>query len=76
MTKDDEVARKAKAERLRQQISRLTNSETSTDKGSNEETNLDQDVGLPQNSQGRPSSSVSPREFIQRRMKELDEGEN
>lgn len=76
MTTDDEAARKAKAERLRQQISRLTNREANSDQGSSEEADLSQEVDLPHHSQDRPSSSMSPRDFIQKRMQELEEEEN
>jgi hypothetical protein len=76
MTKNDEAARKAKAERLRQQISHLTNRGANFDQGSNEEADPSQEVDLPHSSQERPSSSTSPREFIQKRMQELDKEEN
>jgi hypothetical protein len=76
MNEDDEAARKAKAEKLRQKISRLTNQEDNTDRDSNEEIDSSQDVDLPHNSQDRSSPSMSPREFIHKRMQESDEGEN
>ena len=76
MTKDDEAAKKARAERLRQQISRLTSQGSNTGQGSDEATDPSHDTPLPHDPQEQSSSSVSPREFIQKRMQELEKGEN
>lgn len=61
MDKDDAAARKARAERLRQQISNLVN-KPDTAKGGDEK----------DSSQESPPAKESPRDFIHRRMEELD----
>ena len=61
MDKDDTAARKARAERLRQQISNLTNKSDSAAGGDEKDP-----------SQESPPAKESPRDFIHRRMEELD----
>ncbi len=59
MPKDDQAARKARAERLRKEIEELTSK--------------DKDVEEAQKSEA--PKDESPRDFIQRRMRELDKKE-
>jgi hypothetical protein len=61
MANDDEAARKARADRLRAQI-------RSSKKPAAEEP-------APDQSSGKPAKPESPREFVERRMRELREEE-
>jgi hypothetical protein len=58
MSTDDEAARKARAERLREEIDKLVSPE-----------------GKPEEETGQPEAppAESPRDFIHRRMRELDQ---
>jgi hypothetical protein len=67
MAQDDEAARKARAEELRRQISGLTDRQA--DAG--EETQS----SPAEESQTKPDAGMSPRDFIHKRMQELDEPE-
>jgi hypothetical protein len=70
MTQDDAAARKAKAERLRKEIETLTESDDEAE-----------DAGAPMEGHGEDGETTpkgapageSPRDFIQRRMRQLDE---
>lgn len=66
MAKDDEAARKSRAEELREQISKLKNQD---DAGDEKEPSQSED------SQTKNRSGKSPRDFIRERMRELDEEE-
>jgi hypothetical protein len=73
MAHDDEAARKARAEQLRRQILNLKSGdaeavETSEDK-SEAESNAKKDKHLTDKEAPQP---VSPRDFIHRRMRELE----
>ena len=63
MERDDQAARRAKAESLRERIAQITNPDSSRGE------KLRQD--LP----ARSPSKESPREFVERRMRELDKKE-
>jgi hypothetical protein len=71
MDKDDEAARKARAERLRQQVSDLLNKSDAAP--GRDETGASQETS--ESSQEPSSSKESPREFIHRKMRELDKKE-
>jgi len=76
MTDDDEAARKARAEDLREKIASLTSGETkdvevSADDSEAESSDATKDEHLTNK---ETPSDVSPREFIQRRMRELNRG--
>lgn len=60
MSTDDEAARKARAARLREQIARITKPDFSGDEELKEE------------SRTSGPSRESPREFVERRMRELN----
>jgi hypothetical protein len=62
MANDDEQARKARAEKLRKEIARLRNPKADDRKKSEKED--DADTGS--------SAHESPREFVHRRMRELN----
>jgi len=57
MSNDDEAARKARARRLRDQIDQIAKGEPEAEKSEQE---------------SPPAGSESPREFVHRRMRELD----
>jgi len=63
MSSDDEAARKARAERLRKQIKGLKGQQA----GGKEP--------RPKGGEGEEPPAESPREFIHRKMRDLDEGE-
>lgn len=63
MSKDDEAARKKKAEQLRAQISKYKKKDDAGEEGSLE----------PEDPQTNSATGKSPRDFIQDRMRELDE---
>jgi hypothetical protein len=76
MADDDEAARKARAEDLRQRIADLTSGETkavqvSVDDSEAESSDATDDTQLANK---ETPLDVSPREFIQRRMRELNRG--
>ena len=59
MDKDDQAARDSKAEMLREQISRLKNQDNA---GAEKES-----------SSSEPAQTKSPRDFVNERMREMDE---
>jgi hypothetical protein len=63
MAKDDEAARKSRAEKLREQISKLKNQDDPGD---------EKEPSHPEDSQTKTRSGESPRDFIHERMRELD----
>jgi hypothetical protein len=65
MSNNDEAARKARAQRLREQLSRLKSAETPPPPD-------DQKKGVGQQPEPAAPRRESPREFIHRRMQELD----
>jgi hypothetical protein len=65
MNNDDEFARKAWAEALRKKIAQLTNSEQG-EEGADSEHEADAE------SASNASTAESPRQFVERRMSELD----
>lgn len=67
MDKDDEDARNARAETLMQEIERLTSQSPANQPDSADETTDEGDTG--------PKPPLSPREFIRKRMQELDRQE-
>lgn len=70
----DEAARKARAESLRQQIASLRPSQTKADEvsaGDSEPDSSDPGCEKQAANQEAPAGE-SPREFVQRRMRELD----
>jgi len=71
MDKDDQAARKARAEKLRKQISRITGKPDSAQ--GRDEPESAQDVTPEESAPGTHPASESPRDFIQRRMRELQE---
>jgi hypothetical protein len=66
MAEDDEAARQDRAEKLRGQISRLKKQDDAGD---------EQESSQSEDSQPQTRSGKSPRDFIQERMRELDEEE-
>jgi hypothetical protein len=70
MAKDDEAARKARAESLLQEINRLTSPQSATEKEESEAANKEETS--VQKDDREETTSESPREFIHRRMRELD----
>jgi hypothetical protein len=65
---DDEQARRARAESLMHEIERLTSRSETDKKDGGDQKETDETETAPQ----RP---LSPREFIHKRMRELDKGE-
>jgi len=71
MEKDDQAARKARAERLRKQIARIINKpDPAPDR---DEPDSSQDATSEGDSQSSHKVNESPRDFIQRRMREVKE---
>jgi hypothetical protein len=66
MSQDDEAARKSRAESLRKRIADLKNEQDETE---------DVEKSEPGDSQGKVRSGGSPRDFIHKRMRELDKEE-
>lgn len=74
MDKDDQVARKVRAEHLRKQISRFVDKpDTAQD---TDELESSQDEILQKNLLEEHLSSENSRNFIQRRMREIDRGKH
>jgi len=72
MTQDDAAANKARAERLRKQIRELTGSDDNDEATSPEnKTDASGTAGSPKGT----ASTESPRDFIQRRMRQIEENE-
>ena len=69
MGKDEEQARKARAEKLRKQIARITDQPDTTGEGQAEKPS--QDSSTEDESKNHPPSE-SPRDFVHRRMRELE----
>jgi hypothetical protein len=65
MTEDDDAARKSRAEELRKQIGSL--------KHPHDDAGAEPDAGVRETPQ--PGGGMSPRDFINEKMRELDEGE-
>jgi hypothetical protein len=74
MADDDEAARKARAESLRQQIARLKPNQTKAVEESEDDSEPDSsDPGSEKQAADKEApSGESPREFVQRKMRELD----
>jgi hypothetical protein len=71
---DDEEARRAKAARLRERIAHLKSSSTEAAHESDEhETEVEREETPAEESREQSHEHESPREFIHRRMRELDE---
>jgi hypothetical protein len=68
MSQDDEAARKSRAESLRKRITDLKNEQDEAAEG-------DEEKSEASDSQGKARSGGSPREFIHKRMRELDKEE-
>jgi len=64
MQKDDEAARKDRAQRLKDQVKGLKSRRSSAE-------DADQTASQSQDEQ-KTAQQISPREFVQRRMRELD----
>lgn len=62
MAKDDEAARKSRAEKLREQIAGLKNQQDDDEK----------EATGSKDSETKSDSDMSPRDFINKRMRELD----
>jgi hypothetical protein len=73
MTQDDAAANKARAERLRKQIRELTGSDDNDEATSPE--NKTDASGTAGSSPKGTASTESPRDFIQRRMRQIEENE-
>jgi hypothetical protein len=67
MSQDDEAARKSRAESLRKRIADLKNEQDETAGG--------EEKPQAEDSQTKNRSGGSPRDFIHKRMRELDEEE-
>lgn len=74
MADDDEAARKARAEALRQQIASLKPNQTKAVEESEDDSEPDSsDHGSEKQAADKEApSGESPREFVQRKMRELD----
>jgi hypothetical protein len=74
MADDDEAARNARAESLRQQISSLSPGQTKAVGESEDDSETDScgSVSEKQAADKEAHPGESPREFVQRRMRELD----
>jgi len=69
MTQDDAAARKARAERLRRQIKKLTES----DGEAKDPPPKERDGAAAETTSEEVAPKESPREFIHRRMRQIDE---
>ena len=63
MSEDDEAARKSRAQKLREQISKFKKKDEAAE---------EQDAGSSEEPESEPHGGKSPREFINERMHELD----
>lgn len=74
MADDDEAARKARAESLRQQIASLRPGQTKAVEESEDDSEADSNSSgsEKQAADKEALAGESPREFVQRRMRELD----
>jgi hypothetical protein len=71
MADDDEAARKARADSLRQRIASLKPNQVKPDEASDNDSETDSS-GLNENGPDEAPLGESPREFVQRKMRELD----
>jgi len=69
MADDDEAARKARADSLRQRIASLKPNQVKPDDASDNDSETD---ALNENGPDEAPLGESPREFVQRKMRELD----
>jgi hypothetical protein len=70
MTQDDAAARKARAEKLRKQITKLTESDG---EAKDSPPAKESDAADAKSSSKGVAPEESPREFIQRRMRQIDQ---
>lgn len=73
MIQDDAAERKARAERLRGEIRKLTQADKEAEDGLPDKEDDPADAEPPASEAAPPKES--PREFIHRRMRQIDEGE-
>jgi hypothetical protein len=72
MADDDEEARKARAASLREKIASLKPDQTKAVEGSEDDSETDNSGIDEQAAEEEAPSGESPREFVHRRMRELD----
>ena len=71
MAHDDEAARRARADSLRQRIAALKTGQTGPEVAT-DEANTSGPLGKQKTDEETRSPAESPREFVQRKMRELD----
>lgn len=74
MTNDDEAARRAKAEALRQRIARLKSGQKQSESAADDSEAANTGSEHKRDDEAAPLGE-SPREFVQRKMRELDRDE-